>query len=299
MKVPLLTTVHPPLQPMINSFILINLLTSITIITSDSPSTVSNLFSDYYSKGVTDTMLTIDTSLLEDLVSRYDEYLSEEMAVASRSTWYQLRGRFTDSFADNGRLRVALKSPKQRNLIAQNLADLLTEVRLFSYDDIFNEIHEKSKHTIKATTELITFNEEDGFKEEVMSVLFGKTVKLRKGVRNKDSPKSVDIVQKVTLPSLHFIVPLSEVIDEIVWLCLLRNCVNRAKIFKPGLLTRIVSTQNTYTEELYIGLYVARVKALLYVAFLGPRMSSYYRKKTMGEAVKESKTGRCIKGGKW
>lgn len=295
---PLFATCFHPQQMFGSSlFIVINLLTSIT---TTSP-TVSNLFTDYYSKGVTDEMLTSDTNLLSDLVNRYEEYLNKEMSAARSKTWEQLKRIMTNSFANNERLREALKisSQPQLKLIAGNFDDLLTEVNLFSHksSELFELILEKSRQMKINSFEQITLDEEDGFSERVMDVLFEKTVKLRKGVKGKELPKSVNIVQKTTTPNntLNFTVSLCEVVDEIVWLCILRNCVNRLKVYSPGILTRIVSSRNTRTEQLYVALYVARVKVLLYVAFLGPQMKDYYKKKTFREKVINSKPARCLK----
>lgn len=266
-----------------------------TLITS-SPS-VSNFFSDYYSKEATDAMLITDTHFLADLVTRYEEYLTEKMTIAGSNTVDKLWEIMTDSFASNDRLREAINTgPKKRKMIAENLADLLNEVNLFGNEDLFEKIRDKSQQAKKPFLKEITLYEEDGFSEKVMEILFGKTGHLRKGFKSKELSSSLNIVQSNSTLTLHYTVSPSEVIDEIVWLCLLRNCVYRSKIYSPGMLRKIVSSQNAQTEELYISLYIARVKVLLYVAFLGPQMNDYFEKKTFGGSNGESKPGRCLKG---
>src|SRR5699024_10507630 len=89
---------------------------------------VSHLFSDYYSKDATETMLTTDIVLLAELAERSTEYITVKLPAASESTWADLKSELASSLASNKRLQRELINDHKMTVwrrIEENFADLL------------------------------------------------------------------------------------------------------------------------------------------------------------------------------
>lgn len=280
--------------------IVLLLLTSICLTLFDKKSTntlpkYAHLFTAYYSKDATSEMLKRDTDILKPLVDKYDMYVSTHLK--EKATKSKIWNMLMDSLANNERLDNAyhIKKPNKnqvsKEVIVQNLADLLVTVKLLiaSKDDISKtfEVMKETLQNLAWTSKkvedktVITFHSSDGFTEEAVNVLFLKTASLRKssqGIDINEEPYSVNLV---------------EIIDEIVWLCVLRNCVKREQIRKQGPKKYREELAYKDTEEQYIALYTARVKVLLYLA-LFQRLSGNKKELT----TTKSKLEQTVKGEK-
>lgn len=269
--------------------------------TKASSNSVSFLFTKYYSKDVTEDTLKKDIHTLEPLVCRFETFVEQ----SSQSTLKMLQETIVKNLASNKRLQDILtrKEPrlkirkdgkKMKRFVVENLINLLVTLELTTKEDelmkdrFFGEVNETLNLQLDTSGwmnegTIFTLHSDDGFKHKVIEVLFEKTGPLRK----KDTFPKPNIVSSsritklvefntTTGTSIHS-VPLTEVLDEIVWLCVLRSCVNPDDIFKQGLLIvskSDASSKNEAIEQLYIELYIARVKCLLYLAFIEPLLEN-------------------------
>ncbi|KAH9402435.1 hypothetical protein TYRP_015960 [Tyrophagus putrescentiae] len=245
-----------------------------------SEETSAEKFLEFYSKDADDAMLTADASILADLERHFDDFVSEKLPVASRSTLASLKNELAGSFAENERLQRAFDGSKKKKSILENLAELFEVVGLFKNgkrtkeNEIINEILDSLKEQIAALRrtgrknaghtkeDLITMKEDEGFNNEIIEVLFFKTAMRRKALKKGHL---VDVVSRV---GYHYTVPLREVVDEIVWLCELGGCVNANRFNPVGWFGRRKLQSELHSETLYSRLCIVRVKVLLYIAYL-------------------------------
>ena len=245
-----------------------------------SEETSAEKFLEFYSKDADDAMLTEDARILADLERHFDDFVSEKLPVASRSTLASLKNELAGSFAKNERLQRAFDDSKKKKSILENLAELFEVVGLFKNgkrtkeNEIINEILDSLKEQIAALRrtgrknaghtkeDLITMKEDEGFNNEIIEVLFFKTAMRRKALKKGHL---VDVVSRV---GYHYTVPLREVVDEIVWLCELGGCVNANKFNPVGWFGRRKLQSELHSETLYSRLCIVRVKVLLYIAYL-------------------------------